>query len=58
MTRADWYRQHGCTHAHCPYECEHPQPILDEDTGELFCGRCWFIEQQRTLMVPCTEKIC
>lgn len=51
-----WYKYYGCTHAHCPYECEHPQPFIHNN--ELVCGRCWFLCNQRTLMIPCTPAIC
>lgn len=27
MIYADWCRQHGVTHGHCPEGCEHPQPF-------------------------------
>lgn len=42
---AQWYAAHGCTHAHCEYGCEHPQPFMDG--ADLLCGRCWFIERAR-----------
>ena len=35
-----------------------PEPILDDATGEEWCGRCWFVEHRRTLMAPCTPETC
>ena len=57
MTKAEWYAKHGCRHAHCPHECEHPQPFVDDD-GVLLCGRCWFKTGERTKMIPCAVGIC
>lgn len=51
-----WYRAHGCDHAHCPYDCEHPQPFFWE--GKLVCGRCWFVDCMVTEMVPCVPEVC
>ena len=56
MTVADWYARHGCDHAHCPHECEHPQPFMDGE--RLVCGRCANVEHIETEMVPCTPEIC
>lgn len=53
----DWYRDHGCDHAHCPDRCEHPQPILLTD-GRLVCGRCLIRFDEVCEMVPCTPEIC
>ncbi len=55
-TREEWYRANDCSHAHCPFECEHPQPFVDEE--ELLCGRCWFKFGERTIMIPCIPEIC
>jgi hypothetical protein len=55
-TTAKWYTAHNCTHAHCPHDCEHPQPQLDGD--DLLCGRCLVIERRRTPMLPCTPEVC
>lgn len=54
--KAAWYARHDCSHAHCPLDCEHPQPFLDGDI--LLCGRCWFIEGRQTEMVACTPDVC
>lgn len=43
-------------HAHCPYDCEHPQPF--EDFGVAVCGACWFINKELTPMVLCTPETC
>lgn len=51
-----WYRLNGCSHAHCPYGCQHPQPFMHN--GALVCGRCWFKDGERTLMDPCTLEVC
>lgn len=56
MTKREWYEKHGCTHAHCPHECEHPQPLLDGD--ELLCGRCLILCGERSAMIPCTPETC
>jgi sugar phosphate isomerase/epimerase len=50
-------------HMHCPRGCEHPQPFYDPagfgpPTFELICGRCWFCEGRRTVMVACTPETC
>lgn len=43
-------------HYHCPYDCEHPQPF--EADGVLYCGRCWFVCRELTVMVLCTPETC
>jgi hypothetical protein len=58
MNLAQWYEQHGCDHAHCPEECDHPQPFIDEATGDLLCGGCWFRFGRRSVMIPCTPEAC
>lgn len=55
--KARWYRTNNCSHAHCPFACEHPQPMLG-DNGTLLCGRCWFVEQRLTIMQPCIPGVC
>jgi hypothetical protein len=52
-----WYRLHGCDHAHCPNECEHPQPFLLPD-GRMVCGRCAILDGQFVEMIPCTPETC
>ena len=43
-------------HYHCPHGCEHPQPFI---VGELLlCGRCYFVEDCLTVMVPCVPDLC
>jgi hypothetical protein len=44
-------------HYHCPYDCEHPQPIHDPN-GQVFCGRCWHMDNLRTEMIECNKDIC
>jgi hypothetical protein len=56
LTPTEWYRQHGCTHAHCPHDCEHPQPFMLD--GKFVCGRCACINHLRVEMVPCQPDIC
>jgi hypothetical protein len=56
QTKREWYERHDCTHAHCPHDCEHPQPILDG--AELLCLRCLTFEGRRTPMIPCTSETC
>jgi hypothetical protein len=51
-----WYHANNCTHAHCPQNCEHPQPLLHD--GELLCGRCLILLGERSPMIPCTPAIC
>lgn len=53
---SDWYRRHGCTHAHCPYHCEHPQPFVYE--GRLLCGRCAVKDDEAVDMIPCVPETC
>jgi hypothetical protein len=45
-------------HSHCPYECEHPQPIRDQRDGKLYCGRCWIVDDQKVEMRACTPETC
>lgn len=52
-----WCEKNGCTHGHCPYECEHPQPFEHPD-GNLYCGKCWHDDRELTEMVPCVPEIC
>jgi hypothetical protein len=52
-----WYAERNCWHAHCPEDCEHPQPFLTSD-GRLLCGRCWVMEQRVSEMIPCTPDAC
>lgn len=51
-----WCQERGCTHAHCPHDCEHPQPFMHE--GKLVCGRCLIVCKVVTEMVPCVPGIC
>jgi hypothetical protein len=51
LERKAWYAN-GTDHAHCPKDCEHPQPFTSE--GELYCGRCWFRDGEMTKMIACT----
>ena len=53
---AEWCKRHSCTHAHCPFDCEHPQPGIYD--GELLCRRCLIVEGRRTVMIPCTPAVC
>jgi hypothetical protein len=53
-----WCEAHGCTHAHCPFDCEKPQPVYDWKAGELLCMRCWVKDGVRTVMVPCVPEVC
>lgn len=55
-TEKQWYEEHGCAHAHCPDDCEHPQPFMDGD--DLICGRCAAKYGERTVMVPCIPPLC
>jgi hypothetical protein len=55
-TYNDWCVTYNCEHAHCPYNHEHPQPMLID--GKLYCGYCWFKEHIPTEMIPCTPDIC
>ena len=47
-----WCEERGVSHAHCPYDCEHPQPFVAPN-GKLYCGRCWVAAEMITEMVPC-----
>lgn len=51
-----WCVDRGADHAHCPLDCEHPQPILTVDG--LICGRCAVIDGVVTLMEPCLPNTC
>lgn len=52
-----WCRARGCTHAHCPEGCAHPQPAVLAD-GRLVCGRCLCVVGVVTEMVPCIPGVC
>ena len=55
ITYAEWCREKGCDHGHCPHGCEHPEPF---GLGRLlYCGRC---EAYGELveMEPCTPETC
>ena len=52
----NWYSQYDTDHAHCPYNCEHPQPFMNEE--DLICGRCWFVDCIRSVMIPCIPSTC
>lgn len=56
MDYTDWCDNEGVSHAHCPLECEHPQPFTSD--GKLYCGKCWFDSWTLTEMVPCTPEVC
>lgn len=56
MTKEDWYKSNNCEHAHCPYECEHPQPMMDGHN--LICGKCLNDSQILTKMIPCNPETC
>lgn len=56
-TYQGWCAALGVTHAHCPWDCEHPQPFCLQP-GQLVCGRCWHVAGERTEMVPCTPEVC
>lgn len=53
----DWCARMGASHAHCPYDCEHPQPFQTAD-GVLYCGRCLAKEGVLTEMIPCFPETC
>lgn len=57
LTYGEWCKEKGVAHAHCPYDCEHPQPFIAMD-GSLLCGRCWYKHQLITHMIPCTPDVC
>ncbi len=51
-----WCKNNNCSHGHCPFECEHPQPfILD---GKLVCGQCAILRGEISVMVPCSPYNC
>lgn len=56
MTNLEWYKVNDCSHAHCKYECEHPQPFMLED--RLICGRCYILDNEVSEMIPCNSKTC
>jgi hypothetical protein len=56
LTEQEWNAKHGCTHAHCPCGCEHPQPFMAD--GVLICGRCAIKFGERCVMVPCVPPGC
>ncbi len=56
MNELDWYSQHDCTHAHCPLECEKPQPMLRD--GKMLCMKCWVLDGIESEVIPCTPSLC
>ena len=56
MTYREWCRARSVTHAHCPCDCDHPQPFVTA-AGSLLCGACW-VEGLQCTMKPCTPDIC
>lgn len=55
-TVANWYVRNNCTHAHCPDDCEHPQPFMFNN--RFICGRCYFKYNDIVEMIPCTPEVC
>lgn len=56
-TYAEWCKSKGVSHAHCPLDCDHPQPFPTMD-GRLLCGSCWHVHDIVTEMLPCTPGVC
>jgi hypothetical protein len=56
MSEEEWYKKNNCEHAHCPDNCEHPQPFMRN--SKLLCGRCWFKFNEEVEMIPCDQDIC
>jgi hypothetical protein len=56
MTYAEWCRENGVSHAHCPRLCEHPQPFVEG--GRLYCGKCEADDGVLTECVPCVPGLC
>lgn len=56
MTYPQWCEAHGCTHGHCPDECQHPQPRWHQ--GTMVCGRCLVRFGEVVEVVPCNEDNC
>ena len=55
--RGMWEKRFGVTHAHCPEECEHPQPFFTDD-GRFVCGVCAIMHKKLSPIVPCTPATC
>lgn len=55
-TYPEWCVANDCSHAHCPYDCEHPQPFIMN--GKLICGRCYFKDDDIVEMKPCSPENC
>ncbi len=51
-----WLARRGATHAHCPHECEHPQPYIYK--GVLVCGVCHLHRGVISKMEPCVPGVC
>lgn len=56
-TYSEWCAKNNCQHGHCPYECEHPQPVLLAN-GKFVCGRCLYLCHEENEMIPCTPEVC
>jgi len=52
----NWYKEHNCDHAHCPRDCEKPQPSLIGN--RLLCMKCYILEGIESEMAPCTPATC
>lgn len=51
-----WSELHNCTHGHCPYGCEHPQPFMHKN--KLICGQCAVMCNEILEMIPCDPNDC
>lgn len=57
-----WYKENNCDHAHCPDNCEHPQPFIQHGKAghknKMYCGRCYHKYNEMNEMIPCTPEVC
>ena len=55
-TIKEWYEANNADHCHCGCGCDHPQPFIEN--GEAWCGRCWFVGNEKRRVDPCDGTRC
>lgn len=56
LTYTAWCDENDVRHAHCPFLCESPQPLMR--SGKLLCGQCFWERGEIVAMIPCTPEAC
>lgn len=53
----EWCIINKCTHGHCPFSCEHPQPMVTDD-DRCVCALCLHYSGELVDVAPCTPENC